>query len=52
MTFIHVLNIHQLYHFADDTNLLNISYNYKTLTKEINKDLNVLLCGLQLIKFR
>ena len=27
------------YHFADDTNLLNISSNYKTLTKEINKDL-------------
>ena len=31
------------YHFADDTNLLNISSNYKTLTKEINKDLKCLM---------
>ena len=30
-------------HFADDTNLLNISSNYKTLKKEINKDLKSLV---------
>ena len=34
------------YHFADDTNLLNISSNYKTLTKEINKDLKCLVMWL------
>ena len=34
------------YHFADDTNLLNISSNYKTLTKEINKDLKSLVMWL------
>ena len=33
-------------HFADDTNLLNISSNYKTLTKEINKDLKCLVMWL------
>ena len=33
-------------HFADDTNLLNISSNYKTLTKEINKDLKSLVMWL------
>ena len=27
------------YHFADDTNLLNISDNYKTLQKQVNTDL-------------
>ena len=26
------------FHFADDTNLLNISHNYKKLIKEVNKD--------------
>ena len=31
------------YHFADDTNLLNINSNYKTLTKEINKHLKSLV---------
>ena len=34
------------YHFADDTNLLNISSNYKTPTKEINKDLKCLVMWL------
>ena len=33
-------------HFADDTNLLNISSNYKTLTKEINKDIKSLVMWL------
>ena len=33
-------------HFADDTNLLNISSTYKTLTKEINKDLKSLVMWL------
>ena len=31
------------YHFADDTNLLNISPNYKTLQKELNEDLRSLV---------
>ena len=31
------------YHFADDTNLLNISPNYQTLQKQINKDLSSLV---------
>ena len=31
------------FHFADDTNLVNISSNYKTLTKELNKDLKSLV---------
>ena len=33
-------------HSADDTNLLNISSNYKTLIKEINKDLKSLVMWL------
>ena len=33
-------------HFADDTNLLNISSNYKTLIKEISKDLKSLITWL------
>ena len=28
-----------MFHFADDTNLLNISKSYKSLQKELNKDL-------------
>ena len=28
------------YHFADDTNLLNITPDYKTLQREINQDLH------------
>ena len=31
------------FHFADDKNLLNISSSYKTLTKELNKDLKSLV---------
>ena len=31
------------FHFADDTNLLNISHNYKKLKKEVNKDLKLLV---------
>ena len=30
------------YHFADDTNLLNITPDYKTLQQEINQDLHLL----------
>ena len=30
------------YHFADDTNLLNITPDYKTLQREINQDLHLL----------
>ena len=30
------------YHFADHTNLLNISDNYKTLQQNVNKDLKSL----------
>ena len=33
-------------YFADDTNLLNISSTYRTLTKEINKDLKSLVMWL------
>ena len=35
------------FHFADDTNLLNISCNYKTLKKEVNKDLKLLVQWLR-----
>ena len=34
------------YHFADDTNLLNINNNYKSLQKELNKDLKSLVSWL------
>ena len=36
------INYSTTYHFADDTNLLNISDNYKILQKNVNKDLNSL----------
>jgi len=36
------INYSITYHFADDTNLLNISDNYKILQKNVNKDLNSL----------
>ena len=35
------------FHFADDTNLLNISHNYKKLKKEVNKDLKLLVQWLR-----
>ena len=38
-------------HFADDTNLLNVSSNYKTLTKEINKPEITVNRKLHFLKF-
>ena len=35
------------FHFADDTNLLNISHNYKKRKKEVNKDLKLLVQWLR-----
>ena len=34
----------KVFHFADDTNLLNICNNYKQLQKQMNIDLKILLC--------
>ena len=36
-----------IFHFADGTNLLNISHNYKKLKKEVNKDLKLLVQWLR-----
>ena len=36
----------ETYHFADDTNILNISNNYKILQKNVNKDLKAMSCWL------
>ena len=36
------INYSTTFHFADDTNVLNISDNYKTLQKNVNRDLNYL----------
>ena len=35
----HCIKFCTTYHFADDTNLLNISKDYKTLQKQVNYDL-------------
>ena len=40
------INYSSTYHFADDTNLLNVSNDYRTLTKKINKDLKSLVTWL------
>ena len=45
---LHINDLHKYikhsttYHFADDTNLLNITPDYKTLQLEINQDLHLL----------
>ena len=36
------INYSTTFHFADDTNVLNISDNYKILQKNVNRDLNFL----------